>query len=489
MHVQHLLLSRERLLSIQRANAFRATPAGDVPRGLMRIAGVPLEQPVAESVAFAVICPLLLLPAVWNGFPFIFYDTGAYLLEGLGRVFMAERSPVYSLFLAWSGAAWSLWLVALVQSAIVSFTIVETARAVVPRIGVGILLAIAAGLIVATGLPWVAGEIEPDCFAAPCVLALYLLSFQAEALRGWRGYAIAAVAGLSIGIHPSHLLLGCALTAALLLCRFVARNDGQRPRLLPAALSCCLGLGLIVAGNYALVGSVFVSRAGPAFLFARLLQDGIVVRLLDDTCPQSHYRLCADKEMLPRTADQWLWNKSSPFFAMGRFTGTSAESSRIIADSVVRYPALQVESAALDTVRQFAKFRTGDQIEPQEWVEDHAFQQFLPRQRAAYLAASQQRGKLDFRPINRVDVPVGWLSLAALVWGIAAAARHGDRRQTAFLGFVALGLFANAAICGTISNPHDRYQSRLLWLAPFATLLIVGDGPKLALRGVGESGT
>jgi hypothetical protein len=36
--------------------------------------------------------------------------------------------------------------------------------------------------------------------------------------------------------------------------------------------------------------------------------------------------------------------------------------------------------------------------------------------------------------------------------------------------FVLLALLGNAFICGVLSNPHDRYQSRLVWLAS----LVVG---------------
>jgi hypothetical protein len=34
-----------------------------------------------------------------------------------------------------------------------------------------------------------------------------------------------------------------------------------------------------------------------------------------------------------------------------------------------------------------------------------------------------------------------------------------------------LALLANAFICGTLSNPHDRYGARLIWLAVTAAAL------------------
>ena len=40
---------------------------------------------------------------------------------------------------------------------------------------------------------------------------------------------------------------------------------------------------------------------------------------------------------------------------------------------------------------------------------------------------------------------------------------------------VSLALLGNAFICGVISGPHDRYGSRLVWIATF-TVLIAATG-------------
>lgn len=446
-----------------------------------------LSNPRVEVAAWAALCPLLLTVAIWNGFPVIFYDTGAYLLEGLGRVFLVERSPVYSLFLRYAGAQTSLWLIALLQAAMTAFLIVQTARAVAPKLHLLTLLLVGAGLVVLTGLPWYVGQIEPDCFTALVVLSVYLLAFREDALGGARRLIVMAIASLSIAAHPSDLLLGGGLVLALLVYRglvYILRTEGWPQAEIARPLLCSLlGLCLLVASNYNLTGKIFVSRAGPAFVFARLLQDRIVMRLLDDTCPQSHYRLCAYKDVLPRTADQWLWGRDSPFMKMDRFAGTSTESSHIIWDSVERYPGLQVETALNDSLRQFVTFKTGDQIEPQEWILSKPLAQFIPDQMRAYLGARQQQGEIDFRPINRVHVTVGWLSLAGLVAAFVLALERRRRSDSVLPAFVLVALLGNAFICGALSNPHDRYQSRLMWLAPFALVLIEANRSLFALRG------
>jgi hypothetical protein len=466
----------------------------------LRAISLPLVAPAAEAAAILLSIPLMLGVALWNGFPIIFYDTGAYVLEGLGRVFMPERPPVYSLFVNYAGGGVSLWFVALAQATIAAFVAAETARCVAPRMSFTLFLGIVGALVLLTGVSWYVGQIEPDCFAALAILSLYILAFHREAVAGWREAALVGSASLSIAAHTSHLLLGLGLVVVIALYRFIVFVGGKfvssewslrwpRPRLFLPSLCCALGLSLVAAANFELADAVFISRAGPAFVFARLLQDGIVMRLLDDTCPQSHYRLCAYKDVLPRTAVQWLWGRGSPFFEMGRFSGTDAESSRIIWDSLRRYPLMQAQTAFSDTVDQFVSFKTGDQIEPQEWVLSKPFEQLIPAQMRSYLAARQQKGMFGFGRINLIHESVGWISLVLLCPALFLLLHWGRRKEAVFLGFLLIALIGNATICGALSTPHDRYQSRLMWIVPFGLALIAANRSFFALRGGEESGT
>src|SRR5260221_14020771 len=111
-------------------NSITAT-AGSAPRTqrVVRIRDLTISTRLGEAVAVVLLCPILLSIAIWNGFPIIFYDTGAYILEGLGHVFVPERAPVYSLLLYYSGVGVSLWFVAFLQALMTAFVITELARA------------------------------------------------------------------------------------------------------------------------------------------------------------------------------------------------------------------------------------------------------------------------------------------------------------------------------------------------------------------------
>jgi hypothetical protein len=441
-------------------------------------ANLTLADNAGERIGVATLVPMLLAVAIWNRFPLIFYDTGAYVLEGLGGHFLVERSPVYSLFLRLGGAGISLWAIVALQAAATAFVMVETARCVAPKLSLCVFLAVGAGLVGATGLPWYAGEVEPDCFAALTVLTIYLLAFHRASLGRARACVLLAVGALAAAAHTSHLLLAAGLVLALFLyvaIRKLRKENAAwpKPRVVNPAILIAIAVSLVVSANFVFTRQVFVTRAGPAFLFARLLQDRIVTRLLDETCPNSGYRLCAYKDVLPPTANAWLWTSYSPFFKLGGFEGTRAESERIIRDSLMRYPILNIRMALADAGRQFVSFRTGDQVEPQQWALRPTLTHLLPAQVGNYLSARQQEGKIHFGIVNWVHVPVGYLSLLALVVAIGTAVWLAEWELSLFLTTMLVALMGNALICGALSNPHDRYQSRLIWLAPFAVSLAV----------------
>jgi hypothetical protein len=448
-----------------------------------RAKALALSDAAGEAVAILLLTPLLLGVAVWNGFPLIFYDTGAYILEGLGHVFVAERSPVYSLLLRYAGAAHSLWTVAALQAVLSAFVMTEFARAEMRDLQVWKLGAIVAVLCLVTGIGWYVGQIEPDCMTALAVLALYLLAFRVDALGWGRAVPLVAIAALANATHPAHVALAAGLILCAALLRLAAMlAPGARlpaPKLALSAASFVLALVLVLSANYELTDSVFFSRSGSVFAFARMLQDGLIKRLLDDTCPESHFKMCAFKDKLPDRADAFLWDANSPFNKLDRFYGPVSEYGQMVAASIEHYPLANLGAALKDTAVQFVKIRTGDQIEPQEWILYSDLAHYVPGQMNAYMSARQQQGRLRFVALNLVHVSVAILSLFGLLALIWQASARRDWHVLSLPAFILLALLGNAFVCGVFSNPHDRYQSRLVWVPTFVLLL---SAPKTAPR-------
>jgi hypothetical protein len=74
----------------------------------------------------------------------------------------------------------------------------------------------------------------------------------------------------------------------------------------------------------------------------------------------------------------------------------------------------------------------------------------------------------NFSWANLIHIPVQALVIAVLP--VIILLRR-DRRIASLAAFLFVALLVNAVICGVLSNPHDRYQSRLAWLAPLVVAI------------------
>lgn len=418
----------------------------------------------------------LLWPALWNGFPIVFYDTGGYLDAAMTGTLANGRSTLYGLFLR-LGIPTGFWLNIVVQAGAVAWLIAVTLRAHGLGRRPALAVAVTLGLAALTSLPWYAAQLMPDVWLPAGVLALYLLIFRAPAFRRGEKIALSAICAFAIAGHMATLALMVGLLAVLPLWRWLApRWNWPRPVLRNPALAVAAGVALILTANLAIAGRFTFTLGGSNFLFGRLVETGIAKRYLAEHCPDRKLRVCDWRNTLPDDGDFWLWDAESPLWKMGGgWEGFENEARRIVIDSVRAYPALHLRVALGGAASQFFMLKSGDGITAGTWHTHGMLKKYAPKSYPAFLAARQQRSGFDFSAVNALHVPVALACLFALPIIVLLGRRRGVRRPAAgFALFVVIALAGNAAICGVLSNPHDRYQSRLIWLAPLALIVALG---------------
>ncbi len=416
---------------------------------------------------------LLMLPALWNGFPFLFWDSGDYLTVALTGERVVYRDPVYGFVSAPLHAGVSLWGIAAGQCLLAAWVLWETVRLLQPRPGrEGTYLSLVALLGFGSSLPWFAGQIMPDIMGALAVPLIFLLATGALATAKRVGLAVLLATALAC--HLSFLPLGVGLLLVLLMLYRPLARRGLTLRLGGIAAAVAAAPALVVCANLALGGPPVLSQTSHAFLLARLVQDGLARQTLNRLCPDRELTLCAVKDHLPVTANDFLWGDSEAFARIGGWLDSKREADRIIGASLRLFPLEHLASAATLSSQQLVSFSTGDGLESQAepWG---VIEAYFPADLPSYEAARQQTGRLPLAGINLLQVPLAAASMALLPWLALLAWRRERWREAAGLMLIGAALLGNAVICGVLSNPNARYESRMVWLAVFAAGMALAD--------------
>jgi hypothetical protein len=426
--------------------------------------------------------PLLLWPAVWNGYPLVFADTGTYLRQAIHHFAGWDRPIFYSLFMFPLHATITVWPVVIVQALIAAYVLHLVCRILVPALPAAVFVAGVAILSLVTWLPWLVSELMPDLFTPLLVLLLAVLVWSPERVCRREQLLLVPLTAFMIATQLSSLPMACILLVALTLLTWwrdarssapvAVRGPGPGRRLLlivgPPALAVIglCGVNLAAHGRFAL------SPFGNVFLLARVIYDGPGMAAMKRDCPNQGWLLCQFLNRFPTDSDGFLWNEDSPLQLAGGPKAVSRDADAIISAALRSDPAGVLRAAMSNTLQQVRRFQSGDglqawpnQITP--WIE----QDFPSRESAAYDAARQQRGLMSMpAALATIHTSVALLGVIGCALLVPLAARH----RAPCLGYlvaVLLALPVSAAITGALSAPHDRYQSRIMWLPPLVAAL------------------
>ncbi len=433
-----------------------------------------LAMPRIAGALFPVVGVLLLAwPALLNGYPLVFSDTGTYLSQALNRHLGWDRPVFYSFFLLPLHMGLTTWPVVLAQSLIALWVLRVAWRVLVPTRPAWWLLGPLAGLAAATSLPWLAAQLMPDLFTGLLVLALALLVLLPQRL-GRDALPLAALCAFAIAAHLSHLPLALAELAVLLALR--RRLGAARPldgvgvgRVLGAPL---LAVVALIGANLVGFGVPGIAPYGNVFLLARVIYDGPGRDVLARDCPRAGWRLCDGLDRLPGSADEFLWRADSPLNVAGGAKRVSPEASHIIAAAIRAEPGAELGAALGNTFHQLVLFGSGDGLHAWPETVSPWIRRDFPRFEQNAYAASRQSAGQDLMPPW-----LGTLHVAAALVGVVGSLVMLPglvRRRHPLAGVIVaalLALLVNAAVTGALSGPHARYQSRVMWLPVFALLL------------------
>jgi hypothetical protein len=414
------------------------------------------------------------IPALVNGFPFVFPDSIDYLVF-TPRIY---RSPFYGLFIFFFHLDRFIWAPVFAQALIVSHLLWVFVRIYggEPKLGWFALIVLTLGLF--SSLPFFTGFIMPDFFTSVMILVFYLLGFQTAALgRGERLYFVLLTC-IAISAHISHLPEAIAL-AFLVVFIHIVLGASLRSSLRQVAI---LIVPIVLVTCATLLNNFFVHRifalfpAGQTFVLANMLDQGPARRYLQEVCPGAGFKICGILDSLPARSYEFLWTTDA-LQRLGGFDGMREEAKEIVAATIRAHPSEVVTMAVRNIGSTFVVHAPGAELTKLRPVNDFWMRQVLEKKFGANAVRAYQTSRQSQDEIPRAllaaldDVVFPTAVVALLVTGLWAS-RRGITEGISLAFFVTCAVIINNVICAVGSGVNERYQARVTWLVAFSALLI-----------------
>jgi len=485
-------------------------------------------RPAVLVVLFAVI---LALPSVINGKPFLYYDSTHYY--DIGRLIASKvvpasepealasdvpasaapddtaapeeaggglssiaggRSPIYSLLVYILSGLFSAYGVVAIQCLLAAWVIQRFLCLLAPGASTLSQTLAVAALAFLSPLGFHAAFVMPDVFAGIFVVAALILILGREfALK--ETLLLTALMALCATMHTTIVALGIVIVVLILACRWVpplqSSVNPQAAGAITAALVLCLAFGAVYAKGAELITGNKLLNA--PYLAGRVIADGSGARYLESHCDEGRFAICAFRGTPYKDHNDFLWGTSG---ADLNWVSADAELRRAVQEeekafviaAVLAYPAQQFLASLGQTMTQLTYFgirETANGVEDM-WLspafKDNELMSHVPNVEGC---------DTGMRCQVRNPVREAWGSavyafmlatlIAALVLTAISLRRIFSRTaplEAGYRKFVIAGvivlvvLLANAAVCGSLSGPHDRYQARIAWVA----FLVLGSG-------------
>ena len=412
------------------------------------------------------------------------------------------RSAFYALPFYLLTRAGGLWLVAALQAMAAAWTVRVVSRALVPAMSDLIYLALVAGLAVLTSLGFEAAYAMPDLFGGLALAAAAALIACPDRLGLGARLGLCAIMVYAALAHTENIL-NLAAAAALCIAFYLRAGPSMlvaRAGPITAALAVALA---VAAGGGMLLSNAFGRPLHMApFAASRLLADGSAQSYLRQTCGRSRLAACDLAAAPPVYPEYYLGvyplepPPSAPpadpsrLYDQVQFRTVSdaeadhrerfiAEQGRLVLGALETDGLNQTRSMLANGAAAFMNF----DINP-DFDSLHGLMREHTQRRDQIVAitpgaadCAQGRGRacgaLDIPALAPIQALAVWLSFAALVIGlIRKPPTHADRGGLRpFSVAIVCLVLANALICGGLSGPYDRYQSRVEWLIPLCALL------------------
>lgn len=432
---------------------------------------------------------LLIIPALYNGYPLTFHDSQYYLYYGYLEVLPLpiHRPMAYCLFVKNLSFSYSLWFIVITQALIVTYLILMLARYMWKDSWFVKSMLLIISVAFFSGVSNFISQIMPDIFTSVMLLSIVLFILYFD--KSWMVTCIMAILILfSVILHFSNLLTSTVLVILLFVIRiFWSKSIFTFKKILWLTLIILVGWVIIPTLNYVYGGAFTMSRAGNVFFTGRLIETGIVSEYLHDNCGKKNIPLCKYYKELAITSDSFLWRtsplyddkpKNSVNFDTVWFK-KNIEYAPMIKD-ILTTPKYLIKVAYTSVVAAIKQIGNVSVTELPSYVDAKyimaAVLLLCPNETQQCKNSRQAYATQHFHLQSATQKGFFWLSIIGIlvILIFRKYRKHLTKNHALLLLVNLIGIIINAWVCTTFSTNVERYQARVAWLVllSFSVLVI-----------------
>ena len=449
-------------------------------------------------------------PALYNGQPIFFPDTTAYIrgadaaiskitghqsiwspppVSAAGDVVslsnpkdkfvIAGRSIYYGALLYAGDLFGGFWPTVVLQAAAVALAVGLTLHLTIGFSWFA-LTAVVTGLAIVTPLAFFASFLMPDIFAGVAILGAANLAVHGDRMTRAIMLAWISLVCAAALFHTSHLLLLATMLGLCALGKVLRKIEVSWKGL--AGLAFCIAVAFAgeAAFTLAVKTSLGAEPVRPPYLMARMIADGPGADYLKENCPHAGFTVCRFVDKLPiSSAENFLWSTDPT--QSGVFASSDPDTRRaLVAEqnsfilATLKYDPLGVIKCVLrNSILQIVDIGL---IEfNYHKINLEFYKEHVPKYYLAIMKGTEAWN--DEMPVASVSklVLASTIVSTLFIVGVLIQNRRAteqDRRFETFAGIIVAGVLLNAFICGALSGPNERYQARVIWLAPLLACLL-----------------
>mgnify|MGYP007073191396 CR=1 FL=1 len=434
--------------------------------------------------------PVLLWSVFYNGYPWVYPDTGTYIDSGFTNESPIDRPLFYGWFIRHTSLAETLFIPAFIQSLIGVWLIFIFFKHAVPVRNPGLMTFVSVLLLsLTTGISYYAGLMVPDIFQAYLFLGFAILMAPEKPPRNQR-ILIWILIGFSLVSAFANLLvfsLYCFFYLIFRRPKYLIRNPAFKGIIL---VVCCYLLSCFI--NYRSGFGFTFSPGSHMFLMGKLADRGLLQEYLDKNCESHPTPLCGHS--IPLSGNWFLWDTRSP--AISTCPDSTVKecweywepTNKKILNRFFSDPSLSLKFMSgipKDIAIQATEF--GAYPSRPDMENGPVFSQINWRMKPDFprlKKSEQQKSPVTFDTLNTLTSICIPVSLIAIVIFLYFTPVRAVRR---FTFRIFMFIFLNLLVIGVFSIPDARYHGRSIWLIELLALS-GATGRKIKIPGLGSPG-